>query len=158
MKALVQRVSQAKVSVDGSIAGQIGRGLLVMAGFRAEDTPEELDWMVEKITGLRVFPDEDQKMNLSVRDISGEILVVSQFTLHADTRKGKRPSYVKAADSDTANILYRLFIQKIKDRQFPVAEGVFGAHMYVELTNDGPVTIMIDSPLESMKDLPVARV
>ncbi|MEA3266404.1 MAG: D-aminoacyl-tRNA deacylase [Candidatus Fermentibacteria bacterium] len=158
MKALVQRVSQAKVSVEGSVAGEIGRGLLVMAGFRGEDTPEELDWMVEKITGLRIFPDQDQKMNLSVRNISGEILVVSQFTLHADTRKGKRPSYIKAADSDTANILYRLFIQKIKDRQFPVAEGVFGAHMFVELTNDGPVTIMIDSPLENMKSLSGASV
>jgi len=158
VKALVQRVSKAKVSVDGSVAGEIARGLVVMAGFRGDDTPEELDWMVEKITGLRVFPDENGRMNLSVRNISGEILVISQFTLHADTRKGKRPSYVKAADSDTANILYRLFIQKIKDRQFPVAEGVFGAHMYVELINDGPVTIMIDSPLENMKSLPGASV
>lgn len=150
MKALVQRVSKAKVSVDGSATGEIGNGLLLMAGFRGDDTPGELEWMVEKLTGLRIFPDDNGVMNRSVKDTSGEIMVVSQFTLHADTRKGKRPSFVKAADSETANILYRLFIQKIKDRGFKVATGIFGAHMYVELTNDGPVTIMVDSPLETI--------
>ncbi len=150
MKALVQRVSQARVLVNGAVTGEIERGLLVMAGFRGEDTPKELEWMVEKLTGLRIFPDDKGKMNRSVKDIAGQVLVVSQFTLHADTRKGKRPSFAKAADPETANILYRLLIQKIKDRNIPVAEGVFGAHMDVELTNDGPVTIMIDSPLESL--------
>ena len=148
MKALVQRVSKARVSVDGSVKGKIGKGLLVFASFRGDDAPKELDWMVEKLTGLRIFPDDKGIMNRSVKDISGEILVVSQFTLHADTRKGKRPSYNRAADPETANILYRLFIQKVKERNIPVSEGVFGAHMDVELINDGPVTIPVDSPLE----------
>lgn len=151
MKALVQRVSRAKVSAGGSVTGEIGKGLLVLAGFSGEDTPKELEWMVEKLTGLRIFPDDDGNMNRSVEEISGQILVVSQFTLHADTRKGKRPSFIRAADPETANILYRLFIQKIKDRSIPVAEGVFGAHMDVTLVNDGPVTILIDSPLENSK-------
>ena len=151
MKALVQRVSMAKVTVDNSVTGEIGRGLLVFVGFRGEDTPVELDWMVEKLTGFRIFPDDNGYMNRSVKDIAGQMLVVSQFTLHADTRKGKRPSFIKAADPETANILYRLFIQKIKERDIPVAEGVFGAHMNVELINDGPVTIMVDSPLEAKK-------
>lgn len=151
MKALVQRVSQAKVSVDGVVTGKIGRGLLVLAGFRGDDTPKELEWMVEKLTGLRIFPDDNGNMNRSVEDISGQILVVSQFTLHADTRKGKRPSFIRAADPETANILYRLFIQKIRDRKLPVEEGVFGAYMNVELTNDGPVTILVDSPSERVE-------
>ncbi len=148
MKALVQRVSRAKVTVEDSVTGEIGIGLLVFVGFRGEDTPVELDWMVEKLSGLRIFPDDNGHMNRSTKDIAGQMLVVSQFTLHADTRKGKRPSFIKAADPETANILYRLFIQKMKERDIPVAEGVFGAHMNVELTNDGPVTIMVDSPIE----------
>ncbi len=106
---------------------------------------------VEKLTGLRIFPDENGNMNRSIKDIVGQMLVVSQFTLHADTRKGKRPSFIKAADPETAHILYRLFIQKIKERDIPLAEGVFGAHMNVELINDGPVTIMVDSPVEVRK-------
>jgi len=148
MKALVQRVSEACVSVDGSVTGQIQIGLLVLVGFKADDTLRELDWMVEKLAGLRIFPDDQGNMNRSVSDISGEILVVSQFTLHADTRKGKRPSFIKAADQATANILYRLFIEKTRDRGIKVAEGLFGAHMKVQLVNDGPVTIMVDSPSE----------
>lgn len=148
MKVLVQRVLEANVSVNRKIAGSIEKGLLVFVGFRAEDKPKELDWMVEKVSGLRVFSDSEKLMNLSVTDVSGEILVVSQFTLHADTRKGKRPSFTKAADQNTANILYRLFIQKLKDRDIHVAEGIFGADMKVSLVNDGPVTIMIDSPVE----------
>ncbi len=148
MKALVQRVLQASVSVNGKITGSINKGLLVFVGFGLQDKPKELDWMVEKVSGLRIFPDTDQFMNLSVLDVSGEILVVSQFTLHADTRKGKRPSFTKASDPDTANILYRLFIQKLKDRDIPISEGVFGGDMKVSLVNDGPVTIMIDSPVE----------
>ncbi len=151
MKALVQRVSRAKVTVDDSVTGEIGAGLLVFVGFRGEDTPGELDWMAEKLTGLRIFPDENGNMNRSIKDIAGQMLVVSQFTLHANTRKGKRPSFIKAADPETANILYRLFIQKIKERDIPLAEGVFGAHMNVELINDGPVTIMVDSPVEVRK-------
>jgi D-tyrosyl-tRNA(Tyr) deacylase len=148
MKALVQRVSRAEVSAGGIVSGKIEKGLLIFAGFRAEDTPLELQWMAEKLTGLRIFPDTSNNMNRSVRDISGELLVVSQFTLHADTSKGKRPSFIKSADLETASILYRLFIQIIKDRGIPVEEGIFGAHMDVNLTNDGPVTLMVDSPLE----------
>ncbi len=126
----------------------IGRGLLALVGFRGEDSPGELDWMAGKLTGLRIFPDENGQMNRSLQDISGEMLVVSQFTLHADTRKGKRPSFIKAADPDTANILYRLFIEKVRDSGIRVSEGVFGAMMEVSLTNDGPVTVMVDSPSE----------
>ena len=148
MKALVQRVSSAEVRAGGKTAGRIGEGLLVFAGFRGEDTPSDLDWMVSKLTGLRIFPDEEGNMNLSLRDTGGEMLVVSQFTLHADTRKGKRPSFVKAADPDTANILYRLFIQKVREEGITVEEGVFGAMMEVSLVNQGPVTVMVDSPSE----------
>ncbi len=148
MKALVQRVSSAEVRAGGKTAGSIGEGLLVFAGFRGEDTPSDLDWMVSKLTGLRIFPDEEGNMNLSLRDTGGEMLVVSQFTLHADTRKGKRPSFVKAADPDTANILYRLFIQKVREEGITVEEGVFGAMMEVSLVNQGPVTVMVDSPSE----------
>jgi len=113
-----------------------------------QDDPGELDWMVEKLTGLRIFPDENSRMNRSLIDTGGEMLIVSQFTLHAETRKGRRPSFVKAADPDTANILYRLFIQKVRDRGVTAEEGVFGAMMQVSLVNDGPVTIMVDSPSE----------
>lgn len=148
MKSLVQRVSGASVEVEGELVGTIGRGLLVLVGFRNEDTPEDLDWMAAKLTGLRVFPDGAGNMNLSLEDVGGEMLVVSQFTLHADTRKGKRPSFVKAADPETANILYRLFIQKVRETGITVAEGVFGAMMEVSLLNDGPVTLMVDSPSE----------
>jgi D-tyrosyl-tRNA(Tyr) deacylase len=148
VKALVQRVSRAEVTVNGKSAGSIGRGLLALVGFRDEDSPVDLDWMTGKLTGLRIFPDENGQMNRSLQDISGEMLVVSQFTLHADTRKGKRPSFVKAADPDTANILYRLFIEKVRDSGIRVSEGVFGAMMEVSLTNDGPVTVMVDSPSE----------
>lgn len=148
MKALVQRVSSAEVRAGGLTAGRIGEGLLVLAGFRGEDTPSDLDWMVSKLTGLRIFPDDEGNMNLSLRDTGGEMLVVSQFTLHADTRKGKRPSFVKAADPDTAHILYRLFIQKVREEGITVKEGVFGAMMEVSLVNQGPVTVMVDSPSE----------
>ncbi len=148
MKALVQRVSSASVSVKGTVTGEISHGLLVLVGFMDQDDPGELDWMVEKLTGLRIFPDENSRMNRSLIDTGGEMLIVSQFTLHAETRKGRRPSFVKAADPDTANILYRLFIQKVRDRGVTAEEGVFGAMMQVSLVNDGPVTIMVDSPSE----------
>jgi len=148
LKALVQRVSSAEVKAGGKTTGRIGEGLLVLAGFRGEDTPADLDWMVNKLTGLRIFPDAAGNMNLSLADTGGEMLVVSQFTLHADTRKGKRPSFIKAADPETANILYRLFIQKVREAGFRVAEGVFGAMMEVSLVNQGPVTVMVDSPSE----------
>ena len=151
MKALVQRVSHAEVKVNGESAGRINFGLLVLVGFRNEDTPEDMDWMTRKLTGLRIFPDSEGNMNLSLVDTAGEMLVVSQFTLHADTRKGKRPSFVRAADPETANILYRLFIQKVKESGVTVAEGVFGAMMEVSLVNHGPVTVMVDSPSERIR-------
>jgi D-tyrosyl-tRNA(Tyr) deacylase len=151
MKALVQRVSSASVEVGGKTEACIGTGLLVLVGFRQEDTPRDLDWMREKLVGLRVFPDDDGLMNLSLTDIDGEMLVVSQFTLHANTRKGKRPSFVAAAPPVTANMLYRVFIQKIIEAGIKVSEGVFGAAMRVILVNDGPVTIMVDSPSEQSR-------
>jgi D-tyrosyl-tRNA(Tyr) deacylase len=148
MKALVQRVSSAEVNVEGVTTGSIKGGLLVFVGFRNEDSTDDLHWMAEKLTGLRIFPDENSHMNRSLIDTGGEMLIVSQFTLHADTRKGKRPSFVKAAAPDTAEILYRLFIEMVRERGIPVSEGVFGAMMKVSLVNDGPVTVMVDSPSE----------
>ncbi len=151
MKALVQRVSSASVSVDRRRVSSIGDGLLALVSFREEDSPEDLDWMRDKLLGLRVFPDRDGLMNLSLTQTGGSILVVSQFTLHADTRKGKRPSFIGAASPDTARILYRVFIEKLRETGVTVEEGVFGAHMDVALVNSGPVTIMVDSPSERRK-------
>ncbi len=148
MKALVQRVSSASVTVEGSVSSSIGSGLLVLVSFSPHDTPRDLDWMRDKLTGLRVFPDGNGLMNLSLPEVGGGMLVVSQFTLHADTRKGKRPSFVGAAQPAVAEMLYRVFMQKVRECGIEVGEGVFGAHMNVALVNDGPVTIMIDSPSE----------
>lgn len=148
MKALVQRVSSASVSVQGREVSSIGAGLLALVSFRADDSPSDLDWMREKLLGLRVFPDSNNLMNLSLEDTGGAMLVVSQFTLHADTRKGKRPSFVAAAPPGTALMLYRVFVQKVRESGVPVGEGVFGAGMRVSLVNEGPVTIMVDSPSE----------
>jgi D-tyrosyl-tRNA(Tyr) deacylase len=148
LKALVQRVSRASVSSEGTVTGSIGKGLLVLVGFGQQDTETDLRWMARKILELRIFPDPNGDMNLSVQDVEGELLIVSQFTLHADTRKGRRPSFVKAADPSTAGLLYSLFIQMCTDAGIPVRHGSFGAMMDVELVNDGPVTIMIDSPAE----------
>ncbi len=151
MKALVQRVSGASVSVDGRPVSSIGNGLLALVSFREEDSPKDLDWMRDKLFGLRVFADRGGLMNLSLADTGGAVMVVSQFTLHADTRKGKRPSFVGAASPDTARILYRVFVEKLREMNAIVEEGVFGAHMDVSLVNSGPVTIMLDSPSERRK-------
>ncbi len=148
MKALLQRVSRASVSTEGSIAGEIGSGLLALVSFGRSDTEEDLEWMSRKITGLRIFPDSNNNMNLSVSDISGEILIVSQFTLHADSRKGRRPSFMNAALPEKAELLYRLFVEIVSHSGLEVRSGVFGAAMKITLVNDGPVTIMIDSPSE----------
>lgn len=148
MKALVQRVSSAGVTVSGRNVSSMGAGLLVLVSFSPNDTPGDLDWMRDKLIGLRVFPDDGGLMNLSLTDTGGGMLVVSQFTLHADTRKGKRPSFTRAAPPETAGMLYRVFIQKVREAGVEVSEGVFGAHMEVSLVNDGPVTIMVDSPSE----------
>ncbi|MFO7626077.1 MAG: D-aminoacyl-tRNA deacylase [Candidatus Fermentibacteraceae bacterium] len=148
MKALVQRVSSAGVTVSGITVSSMGPGLLALVSFSPSDTPGDLDWMRDKLIGLRVFSDTGGLMNLSLTETGGKMLVVSQFTLHADTRKGKRPSFTRAAPPETAGMLYRVFIQKVREAGVEVCEGVFGAHMEVTLVNDGPVTIMVDSPSE----------
>ncbi|MBD2714789.1 D-tyrosyl-tRNA(Tyr) deacylase [Microvirga sp. STR05] len=147
MRTLLQRVSHASVTVEGRITGQIGPGLLVLAGFSPTDTTSSLDWMARKLTQLRIFADEEGKMNRSVQDVGGQVLVVSQFTLLADARKGNRPSYIGAAPPPVAIPLYEQFVQQLEQLLGqPVATGEFGADMQVELLNDGPVTIVLDSP------------
>lgn len=142
MRALVQRVSEASVAVQGSITGQIGRGLLVFLGIRFDDTRDQADLLARKVVHLRIFPDELGKMNRSLEEISGELLVVPQFTLYGKTSKGNRPSYSDAAACDIAEPLYEYFVAICRDIGVPVLTGVFQAHMQVHLVNDGPVTLM----------------
>lgn len=145
MRAVVQRVTDADVSVDDKITGTIGKGYVVLLGVEEGDTESDADYMAEKITGLRVFEDTEGKMNLSMMDIGGELLSVSQFTLLGDVRKGKRPSFIKAARPEEASRLYQLFNEKVREKGIKVAEGVFQAEMLVRINNDGPVTILLDS-------------
>jgi len=146
MRVVIQRVSRASVSAGNEILSSIGTGLLILAGFEKDDTPEDVDWASGKIVNLRIFNDASGVMNLSVRDINGSILVVSQFTLHALTKKGNRPSYIRAAGPETAIPLYEKFIEKLTEMSGKkVGTGRFGAMMKVELVNDGPVTIIIDT-------------
>ena len=145
MRAVVQRVSSSKVTVDDRITGEISKGLLVLLGVTHEDTSKDVDYMIDKILNLRIFEDENEKMNLSLKDVSGELLVVSQFTLYGDCRKGKRPSFSNAARPDLATTLYEEFIKKAESQEVVVGTGEFGAHMMVDLTNDGPVTILLES-------------
>lgn len=145
MRAVVQRVDKAKVTVDGKIVGEISRGLMVLVGVVEGDTEKDVQYLADKVTGLRIFEDEAEKMNLSVKDIGGEILSVSQFTLYGDCRKGKRPSFDKAAKTETAIVLYEKFNELCRQQNIKVETGVFGAHMLVELANNGPVTILLDS-------------
>ena len=149
MKAVIQRVSQAGVSVEGREISSIKRGVLVLLGVEKGDTAKDAIWLAQKTAGLRIFEDEAGKMNLSVIDIKGEALVVSQFTLAADLKKGKRPSFDNAADPETANALYAEFCDLMKKEGVPVKEGKFAAHMEVSLTNDGPVTIILDTRILS---------
>lgn len=145
MRVVLQRVARARVTVDGDPVGEVGRGVVLLVGFREGDTEEHVSWMAEKILGLRIFPDDEGKMNLGLTDIGGDVLVVSQFTLYGDTRKGRRPSFVEAAHPDTAVPLYRRFVELLGARApGKVATGEFGAHMNVELVNDGPVTLVLD--------------
>ena len=145
MRAVVQRVTSSKVTVDESITGQINKGLLVLLGVTHEDTSKDVDYMIDKILNLRIFEDENEKMNLSLKEIDGELLVVSQFTLYGDCRKGRRPNFMNAAKPDVANDLYEEFVYKAKSHDINVGTGEFGAHMMVDLTNDGPVTILLES-------------
>lgn len=145
MRAVVQRVDKAKVTVDGKIVGEISRGLMVLVGVVEGDAEKDVQYLADKVTGLRIFEDEAEKMNLSVKDIGGEILSVSQFTLYGDCRKGKRPSFDKAAKPETAIVLYEKFNELCRQQNIKVETGVFGAHMLVELANNGPVTILLDS-------------
>ena len=146
MRVVIQRVSEASVTVDGQVTGSVGRGLLVLLGIEDADTEEDIQWLSSKITNLRVFDDENGVMNLSVKDVDGGILLVSQFTLHASTRKGNRPSYIRASKPEYAVPMYEKMIRQLgDDLGKPVATGIFGADMKVKLTNDGPVTIVIDS-------------
>ena len=146
MKAVVTRVKSASVAIDGAVRGQIGQGFLILLGIAPDDTPEKCRKLAEKILGLRVFRDENDKMNLSLADVGGSVLVVSQFTLHASTRKGNRPSYFRAAGEAFARPMYERFVAALAAASGrPVRTGEFGADMAVELVNDGPVTIWIDS-------------
>ena len=146
MRLVLQRVSSASVTVDDAITCQIGLGLLILAGIEHDDTADDLAWLVSKVTQMRIFADAEGKMNLSVKDSGGDLLVVSQFTLHASTKKGNRPSFIRAARPETAIPLYEQFLTLLEaEMGKPVARGIFGADMQVALVNDGPVTICIDS-------------
>lgn len=146
MRVVIQRVSEAAVKIDGTIVGEISKGLVVLLGIAQEDTEQDALYLLQKLINLRIFSDADGKMNLSVQDCGGELLVVSQFTLYADTKKGNRPSYIRAARPEHAIPLYEFFLQELqKQFQGPIQTGQFGADMKVSLINDGPVTIIIDS-------------
>ncbi|NLP36460.1 MAG: D-tyrosyl-tRNA(Tyr) deacylase [Firmicutes bacterium] len=145
MRAVLQRVISAAVKIDGETVGQIDKGLLILLGIHGDDTEEDLHYLVEKIVHLRIFEDENNKMNLSLLDIDGSALVVSQFTLYADTRRGRRPGFSSAAAPEVAEPMYRRFCEALKAYGIPVATGRFGADMDVQLINQGPVTIIIDS-------------
>jgi len=145
LRVVLQRVSEARVRIAGEVAGEIGRGYALLVGFQSGDTQVEIDWMADKIVGLRVFPDNDGKMNLALDEIGGDMLVVSQFTLYGDVRKGRRPSFVAAASPEIAVPLYERFVQALR-RRAPgrVETGEFGALMEVELVNEGPVTLLLE--------------
>lgn len=145
MIAVIQRVTQGKVTVAGSTVGSIGAGLVVLLGVQNDDAEKDADFLADKISGLRIFNDEKGKMNLSVRDVNGSALVISQFTLCGDTRKGRRPSFIHAADSEKGEQLYEYFMDRLSKKSVPVESGTFGAMMDVELVNEGPVTFALDS-------------
>jgi len=145
MRAVVQRVTESHVSVDGKVCGRIGQGLLVLLGVGREDSEKDADYLAEKVAHLRIFRDDEEKMNLSVRDVRGGVLVISQFTLFGDCRRGRRPSFISAAPPGEGNRLYRYFVDQVKGYGLTVEEGVFQAMMMVHLVNDGPVTMLLDS-------------
>ena len=145
MRAVVQRVTSSSVTVDGEIKGAINQGLMVLLGVETEDTQKDLDYMIEKVSGLRIFDDENGVMNRSVLDVGGEVLSISQFTLLGDVRHGKRPSWIRAERPENANEMYMRFNEGLRARGIHVEEGVFQAEMSVNIVNDGPVTILLDS-------------
>ena len=145
MRAVVQRVTEGDVTVENQVTGSIGNGFVVLLGVEDTDTEKDAEYLADKIVGLRVFEDSEDKMNLSLQDVGGEMLVLSQFTLLADARKGRRPNFVKAARPEMAKKLYDHFVEKVKAQGVHVGEGVFQAHMLVRIHNDGPVTILLDS-------------
>jgi len=145
MRACIQRVSQAEVTVDGEVTGRIGRGLVVLLGVAPDDGESQVDWLAEKIIGLRVFEDDAGKMNRSLAEVGGAMLVVSQFTLYGDCRKGRRPSFTDAAPPELAERLYEAFVARVRAQGVDVTTGRFRAHMHVSLVNDGPVTLWIDT-------------
>lgn len=150
MKVVIQRVTEASVTIDGQLKGAIGEGLLLLIGIGQEDTATDITWAVRKIAAMRIFSDVDDKMNLSLKDINGEVLAISQFTLYADTKKGNRPSFVKAAPPTQANALYEDFLAHMEQELGkPIQSGRFGADMKVRLLNEGPVTILLDSKNEN---------
>lgn len=149
MKVVIQRVSESHVKVDGKIVGEIGNGLMLLVGINEEDSETDADWLVQKILNLRIFGDDEGKLNLSVQDIKGEILCISQFTLIADYKKGNRPSFIKAAKPDKAIPLFEYFKKEISKSGLKIEAGIFGADMKVSLINDGPVTIVMDSQTKS---------
>lgn len=145
MRAVIQRVTRASVTVDGQVVGSIQRGFLVLLGVAEEDSQQDVNWTAAKIAGLRVFEDADGRMNLALADVGGSVLVVSQFTLYGDCRKGRRPSFVQAARPEKADSLYQSVVAELRGQGLTVATGTFQAHMDVELLNDGPVTLLLDS-------------
>lgn len=145
MRTVIQRVTKASVSVDGNVVGNIGPGMVVLVGVEKDDSEKDIAYVAEKIAGLRIFEDSSGKMNLSIKDTGGEVLAISQFTLYGDCRKGRRPSYTRAAGGDFARQCYESFIAEIAERGIPVRIGVFGAMMDVHIENSGPVTLLIDS-------------
>ncbi len=148
MRAVVQRVSRASVTVDGEITGRIERGFLVLLGVAEDDDQDDVIFLAQKIAGLRIFEDQQGKMNLSLDDVGGKLLVVSQFTLLGDCRKGRRPSFLRAANPGKANELYQSFVAEVRGQGIDVETGRFQEHMHVELVNDGPVTLLVDSRKE----------
>lgn len=145
MRFVIQRVERAKVTVEGKVSGEIGNGYVVLVGLLPTDDDKVMDYMLDKLVNLRIYEDENDKLNLSLKDIDGEILIVPNFTLYGDARKGRRPSYAKAAPPDKAEKLFYRFVEKAKETGLNVQTGIFRTHMKVELVNDGPVTILLDS-------------
>ena len=145
MRAVIQRVTDADVTVDGNVTGAIKNGFVVLLGVEDEDERKDVEYIADKVAGLRVFEDEEGKMNLSLKDVGGQVLAVSQFTLLGDARKGKRPSFIKAARPEKAKALYDEFVELLKEKEIHTEEGIFQADMLVRINNDGPVTILLDS-------------